>query len=217
MKTDQQLQQDVSQELRWEPVVQAAQIGVQVQDGVVTLDGQVGSYAEKWHAELAAQRVHGVKAVAVEIDVRLPAGGQRTDADIARAAKNLLEWTSYLPVDAVTVVVEGGWVTLTGAVDWQYQKLAAADGVRRLMGVTGVSDQIVVHPQLSMAAVQADIEAALKRRAAYDAQNISVRLDGSEVTLGGTVHNASERELALHAAWSTPGVSRVSDKMTLDY
>lgn len=137
MKTDSQLQQDVSAELDWEPSVHAARIGVEVKDGVVTLAGQVDSYAEKWNAERAAQRVSGVRALATELQVQLTSLSQRTDADIAAAVENLLEWTSTLASGAVRVVVEGGWVTLSGKVDWQFQRQAATDSVRHLMGVTG--------------------------------------------------------------------------------
>jgi osmotically-inducible protein OsmY len=215
MKTDSQLQQDVSAELAWEPSVHAAQIGVEVKDGVVTLAGEVSSYAEKWNAERAAQRVAGVQALAVELSVKLSGLGLRSDADIARSVENVLSWTSFLPADAVKVLVEGGWVTLSGEVDWQYQRQAAADAVRYLLGVTGVSDQIAVKPQVVAGSVKADIDAALKRRAASDAQTISVGVLGADVTLSGTVHSWAERALATDTAWSTPGVRNVLDKMTL--
>ena len=142
MKTDSQLQQDVSAELKWEPSVHAARIGVEVKDGVVTLAGQVDSYSEKWNAERAAQRVAGVKAMTTELKVHLTGLSKRTDADIAEAVENVLEWTSSLPAGAIKVMDEGGWVTLSGDVHWQYQRQAATDSVRNLMGVTGVSDQI---------------------------------------------------------------------------
>jgi osmotically-inducible protein OsmY len=217
MKTDRQLQQDVGAELKWEPSVHATQIGVEVQDGVVTLAGDVTSYAEKLHAEQAAQRVFGVKALATELKVRLPGTSKRKDADIARSAQSVLEWTTALPAGAIKVKVEGGFVTLSGDVDWQYQRQGAADTIRFLMGVIGVSDQIVVKPKVSISALKADIESALKRRAAADAKEISVSVDGANVTLTGTVHSYAERELATHSAWGTPGVQNVLDKMTLAY
>jgi osmotically-inducible protein OsmY len=195
--------------------VHAAQIGVEVKDGVVTLAGEVSSYAEKWNAERTAQRVAGVQALAVELCVKLSGQGLRTDADIARSAENVLSWTSFLPADAVKVLVEGGWVTLLGEVDWQYQRQAAADAVRSLLGVTGVSDQIAVKPQVVAGSVKADIDAALKRRASSDAQTISVGVSGADVTLSGTVHSWTERALATDTAWATPGVRNVMDKMTL--
>ena len=217
MKTDYQLKQDIIAELGWEPSVNAAQVGVEVKDGIVTLAGHVDSFAEKWNAEAAAQRVSGVKALAVELDVRLPGSTQRADADIARTATNVLEWTTYLPKDAVKVMVENGWITLSGEVDWEYKKREAIYAVRYLMGVTGVSDQITVKPAVSTNTVKADIEAALQRRAVTDAQNISVAVHGSDVTLSGTVHNWSERELAASTAWCTPGVNNVVDNINVHY
>jgi osmotically-inducible protein OsmY len=221
MNTDAQLQQDVIAELKWEPSVHAARIGVEVQDGVVTLAGDVGSYAEMWDAERAAQRVSGVKALAVEIEVKMPSLGQRADGDIARSAQNVIDWMTQLPVDAIKVMVEGGWVTLSGAVEWQYQKQAATDGVRYLLGVTGVSDQIAIQPRLTPLEakhdLQAGIEAALLRRAKSDACTIGVEVRGDEVTLTGTVHGWPERDAAMHSAWAAPGVRKVVDRMTLVY
>lgn len=217
MKTDNQLQQDVIAELKWEPAVHAAQIGVSVRDGVVTLSGEVSSYAEKWNAERAAQRVHGVSALAVEMTVRLSELGKRTDGDIAQSAKHILSWASALPADAIQVMVEGGWLNLSGSVEWQYQRQDAADSVRFLPGVTGVSNQIVVKPKLSATVVKADIEAALKRRAVNDASSIAVAVNGGDVTLTGTVHSWSERDLATRSAWAAAGVHQVVDQMTLAY
>lgn len=217
MKTDSQLQQDVLAELKWEPSVHASEIGVEVKDGVVTLAGHVGSFSEKWNAERAAQRVSGVKALAVEMDVKLPGSSKRIDADIARSAESSLQWTTLLPKDAVKIKVEGGWVTLTGQVEWQYQRESATNAVRFLMGVTGVSDDIALKPKLSSTAVKTDIEAALKRRATADAHKIKVDVKGSDVTLTGTVSSWAERDLATHSAWGTPGVHNVVDKMTMVY
>lgn len=215
MKTDSQLQQDVIAELKWEPSVHAEQIGVEVKDGVVTLAGEVSSFAEKWAAESAAQRVAGVKALAISMDVKLSALGQRTDADIARSAENVIEWTACLPTDGVKLMVEAGWITLSGEVDWQYQKQVAADALRYLVGVTGVSNQIAIKPKVSTNAVKSDIEAALKRRARLDAKQITVEVSGAEVTLSGSVQNWTERDLATHSAWGAPGVRNVVDHMTL--
>ena len=215
MKTDSQLQQDVSAELKWEPSVHATLIGVEVKDGVVTLAGEVGSFWEKWNAQSAAQRVAGVKALSSEITVRLSGLSKRTDTDIAEAVENRLEWTSSLPSGAITVMVEAGWVTLTGDVDWQYQRQVATDSVRQLLGVTGVSDQIGIKRSLLGAVVQSDIEAALKRTSIGEANKISVRVEGSAVTLSGTVHSWNERDTAISSAWGTPGVRTVVDLMTL--
>ena len=217
MKTDAELQQDVIAELKWEPSINAAQIGVEVKDGIVTLAGHVCTYAEKRGAERAAQRVSGVKALTVEMDVKLAGSNKRTDADIAISAKNALQGRSSLPKDSIKVMVEGGWITLSGNVDWEYQRQAAAGAVRYLTGVTGVSDQIAIKPKVSLTAVKSEIEAALKRRAASDAQTISVEVSGDDVTLTGEVHSWSERDLARHSAWGTPGVRNVVDNMTVNY
>jgi len=215
MKTDTQIQTDVLAELKWEPSVNAAQIGVEVKEGVVTLAGKVNSFSEKWDAERAARRVCGVKALAIEMDVTLPGSSQRSDADIAHSAVNVLEWMTYLPADAVEVVAEKGWITLSGEVDWEYQKQAAMGAVRHLMGVTGVSNQIVIRPRVLLSAVKSEIESALKRRAHVDAGNISVDIKGTDVTLTGTAHSLSERDSARHAAWGTPGVQNVVDRIVV--
>jgi len=215
MKTDKQVQQDVLDELKWEPSVNAARIGVEVKDGIVTLAGQVASYAEKWHVEHSAQRVAGVKALTIAIEVILPGTSERKDADIAAAAERALQWVANLPPDSIGIMVEGGWVTLSGDVEWEYQRQAAAEAVRSLTGVAGVSDYIAIRPSVALSAVKADIEAALKRRAHTDAQNISVEVRGTEVRLSGTVHSWSERELAKHSAWGTPGVWKVVDNISI--
>ena len=217
MKTDSQLQQDVIAELKWEPSVTAPSIGVEVKDGIVTLAGEVSSYAEKLSAESATQRVCGVKALATELKVKLSGSGKRSDADIAKSAESVLAWTTWVPDNAIKVLVENGWVTLSGNVDWQYQKQSATDSVRFLSGVTGVCDQIAIKPTLSVSAVKSDIEAALKRSAVADAKKISVSINGSNVTLTGKVQSWNERETATTSAWGTPGVRSVIDEMTLDY
>jgi osmotically-inducible protein OsmY len=217
MKNDTQLQKDVIAELNWEPSINPTNIGVEVKDGVVTLSGHVTSYAEKLNAERSAQRVAGVKALAIELDVTLPGISNRTDADIARTVENVLQWTTYLPKDSVKVMVENGWITLSGQVDWEYQRMAAVDAVRYLMGVRGVSDDVAIKPKLSSSSVKADIEDALKRRAIVDAGNITVEVHGENVTLTGKVKNWSERDLATHSAWCTPGVKNVKDFITLTY
>jgi osmotically-inducible protein OsmY len=217
MKTDTQLQSDVIAELSWEPSIHSEDIGVEVRNGIVTLAGHVRSYAEKIGAERATMRVSGVKALAVEIDVKLAGSSSRTDADIARSVNDILQWTTYLSKDAVKIKVEGGLVTLSGEVAWEFQREAAVSAVRYLMGVKGVNDQLVIKPKLSAPLVKADIEAALKRRAQKDANEISVSVHGSDVTLSGKVHSWSERELATHTAWGSPGVRTVVDNITLTY
>jgi osmotically-inducible protein OsmY len=209
------MQQDVLAELAWEPSVNAAEVGVEVKDGIVTLAGHVRSFVEKWEAERAAQRVSGVRGLAVEMDVNLPGSSRRNDVDIVRSVENALQWMTYVPQDAIKVLVESGWVTLTGEVAWEYQRKAATDGVRGLMGVTGVSDQISIKHIASSNGVKADIEAALKRRAHTDGQNISVEVHGADVTLRGRVHSWSERDLVASCAWGSAGVHSVSDNITV--
>jgi osmotically-inducible protein OsmY len=217
MKTDKQLKNDILAELRWEPSVNAEQIGVEVKDGVVTLAGHVYSYVEKWAAEEAAQKVSGVRALAVEIDVNLPGLSQRNDADIAGSVQSVLEWTTYLPKDSIKIQVEGGWVTLSGDVEWEYQRRAAVDAVRHLMGVKGISNDILIESKVSANGVKADIKEALKRRAIVDSHKITVDVQGANVTLSGTVDNWSERELARHTAWNTAGVKSVQDNIIVSF
>lgn len=217
MKTDIQLQHDVIAELKWNPStsINAEQIGVEVKDGVVTLAGHVGSYAEKRDAEQAAQRVSGVKALAVELEIILPDSSRRTDADIARSATTVLEWLVPIASENVKVMVEGSWITLSGEVGWEYQRLAAARAIHYLKGVKGVTNNISLKPAISQSVVKSDIEAALKRRATTDAQNIRVNVQGGDITLSGSVHSWSERALAKQAAWSTPGVRNVVDNLSI--
>jgi len=215
MKTDTQVQEDVIAELKWEPSISATEIGVAVKDGIVTLSGRVGSYAEKHHAEHAAQRVYCVKALAIELEIVLPGSSQRSDADIARAAESSLEWTTYLPVDGIKVMVEGGCITLSGAVDWEYQRRNAAEAVRYLLGVTAVSNQIIIKTKASSDTIKTEIEAALRRRVHSDAMNISVHVHDAVVTLTGTAHCWPDRELANHTAWASAGVQKVIDKIAV--
>lgn len=215
MKADSEVQQDVLAELEWEPSVKAAQIGVEVNGGIVTLAGRVASFAEKWEAERAAQRVAGVKAVTVEIDVKLPGESERTDADIARSAENAMDWMTYLPEGTIKVLVEHGWVTLSGKVDWAFQRQGAVSAVRSLIGVKGVNDQITLRPSVSSGDIKAELETALKRRAQADAQKILIDVTGNSVTLTGTVHSWSERLLARDTAWGTRGVQGVIDHLAV--
>jgi len=213
MKMDRQLKNDVLAELRWEPSINAEQIGVEVQDGVVTLAGHVDSFVEKWAAEEAAKKVSGVRALAVEIDVKLPSLSQRTDADIARSADSALEWTTYLLKDSIKIQVEGGWVTLGGDVEWEYQRRAALDAVRNLMGVKGITNNIVIKSAVSAKDVKSDIIEALNRRAIIDSHKINVEVQGANVTLSGTVDSWAERDLARHSAWGTAGVQNVPNNI----
>jgi len=214
MKSDAQLKSDVEAELRWEPSVHAEQIGVSAKSGVVELDGHVGSYYEKWAAERAALRVSSVKALASEIKVALSPSAARTDEDIARVAKNHLDWDYSVP-DTVKVQVTDGWVTLKGTAEWRYQKDEAERVVRPLVGVKGVYNEIAVTPKVSAIDVKVKIENALKRSAETDAEHIKVDTADGKVTLKGTVSSWAEREEAERAAWAAPGVTKVEDLITV--
>ncbi|OUM00916.1 BON domain-containing protein [Variovorax sp. JS1663] len=209
MKSDTQLRTDVLAELDWDPAIHAAAVGVTVKDGVVTLTGHLGSHAEKVAAEHAAQRVNGVKALAVELSVKLPAGEERTDADIARAVEHALTWSVWVPNGKVSAMVEGGWVTLSGAVEWEFQRRAAEHAVRPLMGVTGVSNMITIAPRLKAADIEKSLHEALARQARRESDRIDISVAGSQVTLRGQVHSYAEYDAVRNAAWSVPGVASV--------
>lgn len=215
MKSDKDLQHDVLDELKWEPSVNAAHIGVTAREGVVTLTGHVPFYAEKYAAEKSAKRVYGVKAVADELEVKLPGSSKRTDEDIAEACVGALKSNYSVPEDKVKVVVNNGRITLDGEVEWQYQKNAAMNAVRYLTGVTGVSNQITVKPHVSPGDVKNKIEAAFKRSAEIDARRVTVETRDGKVILHGNVRSWTEREEAQQAAWAAPGVTTVENQLTV--
>jgi len=215
--TDADIRRNVEAELNFEPAVQnATAIGVAVKGGVTTLTGHVETYAEKWATERAAERVSGVTALVSELDVHLPSSLERTDEDIAQAAVNVINWSPSIPAHSVKVEVSRGWVTLDGAVNWQYQRDAAEDVVRHLAGVRGVSNLISLKSSVSQAVIRSDIEAALKRRAQVDADQIDVAVAGHDVTLTGTVRTYAERKEAERATWAAPGVYSVDNRLSVD-
>ncbi|HEY4955448.1 MAG TPA: BON domain-containing protein [Gemmatimonadaceae bacterium] len=215
MKSDTQLQKDVMDELRWDPSVSEREIAVAVKDGVVTLGGHVQSFAQKRAAEHAVSRVAGVKAVAEDILVKLPTSLLRSDTEIAHAAINALKWDTEVPDELLKTKVENGWITLEGAVEFFYQKTAAERSVRFLNGVKGVTNLISVKPGVGTTKVSENIEAALKRRAEMDAARITVDTRDGKVTLRGSVHSWLELKEAENAAWATPGVWSVEDRLAV--
>lgn len=212
MKTDIQLQQDVMTELKWDPKVNAAHIGVQAKDGVITLSGHVDSYPEKWEAESAAKRVSGVKAIAIDLEVILANSNKKDDSQLALDVTNAIKSNTYHLDSMVKAIVEDGIVTLTGEVEWQFQKIAAANAIKDISGIKEIHNKITLKPKISVAAVKSDIDAAINRRAQSDIQNIQVHVDGSNITLTGKVHDWSEKNLIVDAAWSSPGVQKVIDQ-----
>jgi osmotically-inducible protein OsmY len=213
MASDRQLQQDVLDELEFEPSFDAAHIGVTAEDGVITLTGHVSSYGAKLAAESAARRVKGVRAIAEEIEVRLPSDKKRADDEIAARALSILNWDAAVPANQVTVKVEKGILTLSGEVDWQFEKNLAETLVRRLSGVAGVINTIMLRPHVSAADVKDKIIKAFHRTAALEAAKIDVEVAGSTVTLKGQVQDWTERDAAERAAWSALGVSKVVDQI----
>ena len=216
MRTDTELQHAVMEELTWEPSVDAAEIGVSAESGIVTLNGMVKSLPQKWAAEKAAQRVFGVKAVTDEIVVKLPGDGELSDTEIARAVVNALDWNASVPRGHVKVVVAHGWVNLEGTVRFHYERVAAEYAVRGLIGVKGVTNLISVKPpQTSPKDIKHKIEQAFERAADLDAEMISVEARDGKVILRGTVDSWAERERAEMAAWAAPGVSRVENEILI--
>ena len=216
MKTDSDLKKDVLNELLWDPLVPEPRVGVTVTEGVVTLTGHVDSYAEKVAARRAAERVSGVKAIAVELDV-IPLGlHQRSDTEIAAAVQHALSWSTSVPQERVKVTVENGWVTLNGELDWNFQRRAVERIIRPLKGVTGIIDNIRLKAMPIPANLTHRIQEALTRQAVREAKHIEISVAGSVVTLHGHVHSWAEKNAAEGATWSAPGVSHVHNLLRID-
>ncbi len=213
MKSDTQLQHDVQSELEWEPAIESSHIGVAVKDGIVTLSGTVGSLREKARAEEVTKRVEGVRAVADEITVAVPAGHERTDEEIAATVLDSLAWNSAVDEKRIRVAVSRGWVTLDGTCDWKHQGEAAEKDVRMLSGVHGVTNRITVVPRAAPADVKRRIEEAFRRYAALDAGRVQVEVTDSTVKLRGAVHSWAERNQAQEAAWAAPGIVHVENDL----
>jgi osmotically-inducible protein OsmY len=211
IRTDEEIQADVLEELKWDTRVRPNEIGVAVKDGIATLTGWVDSYLKKMAAEEAAHRVRGVKAVANDIEVRLPGSAERTDADLAKAVLNALRWEAAIPAGKLDVTVSQGWVTLKGEVEYAFQKRDAERVVQRLSGVKGVTNLITIKPPVSPTDLKQQIERALIRNAETDARNITVEVQGSKVILRGTVRSYAEKQAAEDTAWAAPGVSEVEN------
>jgi osmotically-inducible protein OsmY len=213
MKSDAQLKRDVEAELEWDASINATHVGVTVQDGVVTLTGHLDTFAEKHLVERAVQRVEGVRALAVELDVRLCSGHVRSDSDIAHAIETAFEWNAMVPAERVQVKVEKGWVTLRGELDWDFQRRNAAEAVRSLIGVKGITNLLSLKTRTTPANISARIREALKRQAEREANGIEVTVTDSTARLQGQVHSWSERTAVQGAAFSAPGISRVINEL----
>jgi osmotically-inducible protein OsmY len=218
MRTDSQLQQDVMAELKWEPLLREAEIGVSAKDGVITLTGTVDRYAKKSEAEDAVKRVAGVKAVVEKIEVKYGSDwDKKDDSDIATEVVNAFKWNWEVPSDKIRARVEKGWVTLEGEVEWKFQSDAAKEAVRYLMGVTGVSNNIRVKPRTDDAIEKADIESALRRNWSMSDKNIRVTVSGHKATLTGTVDSWYQKEEAGRIAGNAPGVWNVGNDLVVEY
>ncbi|MBS1523523.1 MAG: BON domain-containing protein [Bacteroidetes bacterium] len=217
MKTDSEIQEDVMAELKWEPMLNATEIGVAVKEGVVTLSGTVSNYAKKMAAENATWRVKGVKAVAEELVVQLGEGDKSSDTEIAASILSTLRWNTVIPDDQIRIKVTDGRVDLSGEVDWNFQKEAVINAIRELKGVRSVSNEITVKPRVQSGNIKENIKKALERKADLEADNIRVETIGDHVILKGSARSWNERKTIAHAAWSTPGVALVEDKIVISY
>jgi osmotically-inducible protein OsmY len=217
MRTDADIRNDVESELKWDPSIDDSQISAIVHDGVVTLTGQVGNYGGRWTAEDVTKRIKGVRAIANEIQVKILGTGMRSDTDIAEAAANALRWHVSTGASQIQSVVKEGYVTLSGQVEWGFQKTSAESAVRHLMGVKGIMNNIVVKTAIKAGDVKQKIEDAFKRHAIQDTKGIDVNVNDSTVTLKGRVRTWQEREDAARAAWAAPGVGNVDNQLYLQF
>jgi osmotically-inducible protein OsmY len=216
--TDSQLRQDIIDELEFDPSFSGEHVGVAVDKGVVTLGGHVNSYAEKLAVIAAARRVKGVHAIAENIEVHRPYQKATSDDQIAKRAHDILNWDVLVPPNAVDVLVHDGWLTLSGNVNWYFEKASAEEDVRKLSGVRGITNMIAIKPQIGSVDVKSKIDAALKRHAEVEADAISVSVqNGNKVVLEGAVDNWGERRAVEDAAWSVPGVASVEDRLTINW
>lgn len=217
MRSDEDIKRDVEEELRWDPDIDATDVGVAVKNGVVTLIGFIRSYMQKYDAERDAKRVAGVVGVANDIEVRLPAIHQKPDPELAREAVEEIKRELPYSYSLIKVLVSNGWVTLEGDVEWNYQKERAEAAARRVKGIKGITNFVMVKPRVEPTDVKRKIEEALKRTAEVDANRITVEANGTEVVLKGTVRSWAEREEAERAAWQAPGVRRVDNRIAIAY
>lgn len=217
MKSNEDLQKDVQNAIKWEPLLNAAEIGVTAKDGVVTLSGIVDSYSKKLEAESATKSVTGVKAVVEKIEIKFGSSWNKNDNEIATEVLNAFKFNWEVPSDKVKVNVENGWVTLEGELEWNYQKEAAKKAISTLMGVKGVSNNITIKSETHDAIEKDDIEYALERNSSTDDEGISVKVSGNKVILNGTVHSFYQRDEAERIAWNAPGVWNVDNQLVIEY
>lgn len=216
MKTDIQIQQDVMDELKWQPFLNSSEIGVAVKNGIVTLSGTVDSYSKKLSAERAAKKVAGVKAIAEEIQIAVSPGYRKTDTEIADAVFNALKWHSAVPEEKVKIKVEDGVVTLEGVLEWEYQRASARVAIQNLSGVRSVINLITIKPKLNPIELEQKITEAFRRNATVDASKVRVSTIGTKVILTGTVRSFAESEDAENVAWAGPGVFQVENKLAIE-